>query len=110
MDQILRNQQTITAIPRKFHSYIKDIWVLQLKLHSRIGKQPYKISKHPRFRAAYDFLLIREKASKCKSNLGDWWTKFQKNNSASQKQQILNLKEVDSENSYKKFGFQEELI
>jgi len=40
MDQVLRKQQQITAIPRKFHSYIKDIWVLQLKLHSRIGKQP----------------------------------------------------------------------
>ena len=79
MDQVLKNQQNITAIPRKFHTYIKDIWILQLKLHSRIGKQPYKTLKHPRFRAAYDFLLIREKASKCKPDLGSWWTKFQKN-------------------------------
>jgi len=110
MDQILREQQKITAIPRKFHSYIKDIWVLQLKLHSRIGKQPYKTFKHPRFRAAYDFLLIRERASSCYSDLGMWWTKFQRNNSASQKQQILNLKDVSEENSFKKFGFQEELI
>ena len=110
MDQILREQQKITAIPRKFHSYIKDIWVLQLKLHSRIGKQPYKTFKHPRFRAAYDFLLIRERTSSCYSDLGDWWTKFQRNNSASQKQQILNLKDVSEENSFKKFGFQEELI
>ena len=110
MDQILREQQKITAIPRKFHSYIKDIWVLQLKLHSRIGKQPYKTLKHPRFRAAYDFLLIRERASSCYSDLGEWWTKFQRNNSASQKQQILNLKDVNEENSFKKFGFQEELI
>ena len=110
MDQILREQQKITAIPRKFHSYIKDIWVLQLKLHSIIGKQPYKTLKHPRFRAAYDFLLIRERASSCYSDLGEWWTKFQRNNSASQKQQILNLKDVSEENSFKKFGFQEELI
>ncbi len=110
MDQILREQQKITAIPRKFHSYIKDIWVLRLKLHSRIGKQPYKTFKHPRFRAAYDFLLIRERASSCYSDLGEWWTKFQRNNSASQKQQILNLKDISEENSFKKFGFQEELI
>ena len=48
MDYVLRNQQKITAVPRKFQSYIKDIWVLQLKLHSRIGKQPYKTLKHPR--------------------------------------------------------------
>ena len=78
--RILRNQQKITAIPRKFHTYIKDIWVLQLKLHSRIGKQPYKTLKHPRFRAAYDFLLVREKAAAETKDLGFWWTDFQKNN------------------------------
>ena len=65
-------QQKITALPRKFHAYIKDIWVLQLKLQSRIGKQPYKTAKHPRFRAAYDFLLIREKANGRGKSLGDW--------------------------------------
>ena len=73
MDYVLRNQQKITAVPRKFQSYIKDIWVLQLKLHSRIGKQPYKTLKHPRFRAAYDLLLIREKAANEKHSLGKWW-------------------------------------
>jgi poly(A) polymerase len=31
MDRILRRQQKITAIPRKFHGYIKDIWVLAIK-------------------------------------------------------------------------------
>jgi poly(A) polymerase len=36
MDGVLREQQKLTAVPRKFNSYIKDIWVLQLKLHSRI--------------------------------------------------------------------------
>ena len=80
MDSILKNQQKITAIPRKFHTYIKDIWVLQLKLHSRIGRQPYKTLKHPRFRAAYDFLLVREKAAAETKDLGFWWTDFQKNN------------------------------
>ena len=59
MDQVLKNQQNITAIPRKFHTYIKDIWILQLKLHIRIVKQKYKNLKNTRFRAAYDFLLIR---------------------------------------------------
>ena len=110
MDQVLKNQQNITAIPRKFHTYIKDIWILQLKLHSRIGKQPYKTLKHPRFRAAYDFMLIREKASKCKPDLGNWWTKFQKNDPNAQKSLILNLRELTEEQSFKKFGFPEELI
>ena len=110
MDQVLKSQQKITAIPRKFHTYIKDIWVLQLKLHSRIGKQPYKTLNHPRFRAAYDFLLIRERASNCNSNLGNWWTKFQKNDRLHQKSLISELKELNDKESYKKFGFTEELI
>ena len=109
MDRILRGQQKITAIPRKFHGYIKDIWVLQLKLHSRIGKQPYKTLKHPRFRAAYDFLLVREKASVESGYLGNWWTNFQKNDNNIKKSLIEKLHEKNKEESFKKFGFSEEL-
>ena len=110
MDKILRNQQNLTAIPRKFHSYIKDIWVLQLKLHSRIGKQPYKTLKHPRFRAAYDLLLIREKVSEKKMHLGKWWTDFQKNNDSLRKDLIEDLKNKKEKESFKTFGFSKELI
>ncbi len=109
MDRVLRGQQKITAIPRKFHGYIKDIWVLQLKLHSRIGKQPYKTLKHPRFRAAYDFLLLREKASGEDKYLGNWWTDFQKNDNNIKKSLIEKLQEKNKEESFKKFGFSEEL-
>ena len=110
MDPVLRNQQKITAIPRKFHSYIKDIWILQLKLHSRIGKQPYKTLKHPRFRAAYDLMLIREKCSCETKNLGKWWTDFQKNDDKLKKLLISSLKEKDMQESFKTFGFSKELI
>ena len=109
MDQVLRKQQQITAIPRKFHGYIKDIWVLQLKLHSRIGKQPYKTLKHPRFRAAYDFLLLREKVASNKKYLGDWWTDFQKNDDSIKKSLIKDLREKNNEESSKIFGFSAEL-
>ena len=109
MDQVLKRQQTITAIPRKFHSYIKDIWVLQLKLHSRIGKQPYKTLKHPRFRAAYDFMLIREKAYNEINGLGKWWTDFQRNDDNLKKSLINNLKEKNIQESFKTFGFSKEL-
>ena len=109
MDYVLRNQQKITAVPRKFQSYIKDIWVLQLKLHSRIGKQPYKTLKHPRFRAAYDLLLIREKAANEKYSLGKWWTEFQKNDENLRKALIDDLKEKNMQESPKIFGFSEEL-
>ena len=109
MDYVLRNQQKITAVPRKFQSYIKDIWVLQLKLHSRIGKQPYKTLKHPRFRAAYDLLLLRERATNKKQDLGKWWTDFQKNDENIKKALINDLKEKNIQETPKIFGFSEEL-
>ena len=109
MDYVLRNQQKITAVPRKFQSYIKDIWVLHLKLHSRIGKQPYKTLKHPRFRAAYDLLLLRERATNKKQDLGKWWTDFQKNDENIKKALINDLKEKNMQETPKIFGFSEEL-
>ena len=109
MDVVLRKQQKITAIPRKFNSYIKDIWVLQLKLHSRIGKQPYKTLRHPRFRAAYDFMLIREKSAGVSKHLGKWWTNFQKNDDRLKLSLINSLKEKDNQESFKTFGFSSEL-
>lgn len=109
MDGVLREQQRLTAIPRKFNSYIKDIWVLQLKLHSRIKSQPYKTIRHPRFRAAYDFLLVREKASNDQKGLGKWWTDFQKNDDALRGSLIARMNEKSDTESSKIFGFYNEL-
>ena len=109
MDAVLREQQRLTAIPRKFNSYIKDIWVLQLKLHSRIKSQPYKTIRHPRFRAAYDFLLVRERASNDQKGLGKWWTDFQKNDDALRGSLIARMNEKSDTESSKIFGFYNEL-
>ena len=117
MDSIIAEQHRITAIPRKFSSYIKDIWYLQLKLNDRLKNNPNKIIKHPRFRAGYDFLLIREKASKDKSDLGKWWTNFQHADAKSKEKMIGKVrKTAESDGNFnprkgegKEFGFSEEL-
>ncbi len=33
--------------------------------------------QHPRFRAGYDFLLIRAEGGDAPAELADWWTRFQ---------------------------------
>jgi len=109
MDRIIREQQVLTAVPRKFHGYIKDIWSLQLKLETRLGHQPYKILNHPRFRAAYDFLLLREEAAKDNQGMGEWWTKFQKVNRPGKIELLKVLREYRGGPVEKKFGFLEEL-
>ena len=109
MDRIIREQQVLTAVPRKFHGYIKDIWSLQLKLETRLGHQPYKVLNHPRFRAAYDFLLLREEAARDSQGMGDWWTQFQKINRPGKIELLKSLRESRSGPVEKKFGFLEEL-
>ncbi|MDB3947855.1 polynucleotide adenylyltransferase PcnB [Gammaproteobacteria bacterium] len=109
MDRIIREQQVLTAVPRKFHGYIKDIWSLQLKLETRLGHQPYKILNHPRFRAAYDFLLLREEAAEDSQGMGEWWTQFQKVNRPGKVELLQSLRESRSGPVEKKFGFLEEL-
>ena len=74
---VLSKQQLITSIPRRFSTPIKDIWFLQFRLNSRSGKKPFRTLQHKRFRAAYDFLLIREAAGEKTGNMGDWWTAYQ---------------------------------
>lgn len=70
------NQQFI-AIPKRFSITIREIWDLQLKLEKRHGRRPDSTLEHPRFRAGYDFLLLREQVAEITSGLGEWWTQYQ---------------------------------
>jgi poly(A) polymerase len=46
---------------------------------------------HPRFRAAYDFLLLRAETGGADQSLADWWTKFQDVGEAEQKRMTRSL-------------------
>jgi len=70
-------QRSLVAIPKRFALPMREIWSLQPRLERREGKRPHRLSAHPRFRAAYDFLLLRAEAGEVDSELADWWTRFQ---------------------------------
>lgn len=74
---IITQQLSYTAIPKRFLIPMREIWNLQLRLPRRQGKRAQAILEHPRFRAAYDFLLLREQSGENCNGLGDWWTRFQ---------------------------------
>jgi len=67
------------AIPKRITSLIRDIWSLQLRLPRRHGKRAWKLMEHPKFRAAYDLLLLRAEVEKNSEleRLGQWWGEFQ---------------------------------
>ena len=74
-----------------------------------MGHQPYKILNHPRFRAAYDFLLLREEASNDTQGIGEWWTQFQRINRPGKIELLKSLRESRNGPVEKKFGFLGEL-
>jgi len=65
------------SIPRRFSQPMREIWEFQLRLQQRRGRKAAELVDHRRFRAAYDFLLLREQAGEDTGGLGSWWTDFQ---------------------------------
>ena len=78
MDQVLAEQSANLAIPRRFSSDMKEIWVLQARLTNRSGRRPFALLSNPRFRAAYDFLLLRCESGELDMELAEWWERFQR--------------------------------
>jgi len=76
-NQITSEQVQATSLPKRFSFPMREIWMLQSRLERRRGKAPYRMLEHPRFRAAYDFLLLRSETGEAPTELADWWTEFQ---------------------------------
>lgn len=73
---VLDVQTEKLAIQRRIATDMRDIWLLQPRLERRTGKSPYRLLENERFRAAYDFMLIRCEAGELEPELGQWWTDF----------------------------------
>jgi len=74
---VLMDQIQYTAVPKRFTIAAKEIWELQSRLMRENRRGVESAFNHPRFRAAYDFLLLREEAGEDLGGRGEWWTKFQ---------------------------------
>jgi poly(A) polymerase len=75
-DDVLNTQTEKLALQRKIASDMRDIWSMQPRFERRIGKSPYKLLEHLRFRAGYDFLLLRCACREINTEIGEWWTAF----------------------------------
>lgn len=75
--KVIETQIKRIAIPRRFTVPMREIWDLQGRFFRRGGQQPQRLLEHPRFRAAYDFILLREQSGEQLDGLGAWWTRFQ---------------------------------
>ncbi|MGE0623569.1 MAG: polynucleotide adenylyltransferase PcnB [Pseudomonadales bacterium] len=77
----LGDQQRIIAVPRRFSQFIREVWHLQDRLESRQARVIEKLASHARFRAAYDFLVLRAECALTPeaglSDAAEWWTRYQ---------------------------------
>ena len=85
MEQVIEQQAVKLAIPRRYGGDMKEIWVLQPRFLQRSGRRPYRLLENPRFRAGYDFLLLRCASGEVDPGIGEWWTRFQHADEAERK-------------------------
>jgi poly(A) polymerase len=76
-DRVLRVQQSRVSIPRRFSIPMRELLMLQPRFNRRSGVKALSLLQHPRFRAAYDFLLLRAQAGVADPELAKWWTDIQ---------------------------------
>ena len=93
--KVIDRQRIKTAIPKFAEQFIRDIWILQPKLAAPRSKQIVQLSEHPRFRAGFDFLLLREQCgdaehplSESTNEMGEWWQTYQTLSERDQQQAI----------------------
>ncbi len=89
MEQVVSQQSEKLAIPRRFTAPMKELWALQPRFEIRSGRRPVALLSHERFRAGYDFLLLRCESGEVDPELGEWWTKFQRTNDEERNAMLL---------------------
>jgi poly(A) polymerase len=76
IDKVINKQNKIFPIQKRFLIAMSEIWRLQIRFENLTQKKVYRLFTHPRFRAAYDFMLIRSESDQFDKNLSRWWEKF----------------------------------
>lgn len=75
---VLKRQATRTVIPRFAETFIREVWEMQTRLLNPKPQQIEALSGHARFRAGFDFLLLREKSGdETAQGMGSWWEAYQ---------------------------------
>jgi poly(A) polymerase len=75
-DDVLEAQTENLALQRRIATDMRDIWAMQPRFERRTGKAPHKLLENTRFRAGFDFLLLRCESGELDKDIGDWWAGF----------------------------------
>jgi poly(A) polymerase len=91
---ILHAQVSQIAIPKRFRLPIREIWTGQARIKNRRGRRVSWLIAHARFRAIYDFLLLRQQAGEAElDELAEWWTRYQEADNPERKAMCQDLQQ-----------------
>ena len=90
IDRVIIKQNKIFPIQKRFLVAMSEIWRLQIRFENLSQKKVFRLFTHPRFRAAYDFMLIRSESDQFDKNLSHWWEKFVTSDDNTRKKLIKN--------------------
>ncbi len=77
-EEVIARQSLRTAIPRRFSAVTRQIWIMQARFGKTRGKRWKRLLYDQRFRAGYDFLLLRAAEDESLQELCEFWTEAQK--------------------------------
>lgn len=89
MSDVIATQAEKLAIHQRHTGTMKEIWGLQPRFEQRAGKRPFALLNHPRFRAGYDFLLLRCESGELPMEMAEWWTSFMNADSAARSAMLM---------------------
>ena len=96
---VLGRETQRVMIPSRVRTVVVEIWDMQSRLETRRPRMIEKLLEHRRFRAAYDFLLLRSESGELDPRLATWWTDIQECDQPSRQKMI---KELGSSGSQRK--------
>lgn len=90
MDTLAVQQQHI-AVPKRFSIFAREVWQLQARLEARQPKFIKRLLGHKRFRAAFDFLVLRAEQEEKLRSKANWWHDIQEQDAEGQERMISQL-------------------
>jgi poly(A) polymerase len=76
-EHALREAQRRVTIPKRFSLGVRDMFAMQPQLENPRSRRVLRLIEQPRFRAAYDLLLLRAAVGMAQIEVAQWWTALQ---------------------------------
>ncbi|OFZ68376.1 MAG: poly(A) polymerase [Betaproteobacteria bacterium RBG_16_58_11] len=89
MDDVIQTQVENLAIPRRYTATMREIWSMQPRFLQRAGQRPFRLVENPKFRAGFDFLLLRCGSGEVDAKVGQWWETFQHASDAERERMLI---------------------